>query len=522
MKPSAFDTARRLLLVLLILACSGCARNPVSHHYEITLMSNAEEIKIGKEQNKAILKLYKKYKDKKLQKYVDSIGQKLVTVAHPRPFKYHFTLIDSGEINAFAMPGGYVYINRGILTQANSEAEVASVIGHEIGHITARHHARQQVRAMGLSIGSLIATVFLGQAGIYLQRYIDLLFTGIYQSFGRGAELQADELGQQYAAKAGWDPREETKFLKTLDRLEHGRDRSVFHGFFASHPETYERIEKAEVRAGRLLSTIRKPMKVGRKDLLHRLNGVSYGNRPELGEFEDSLYRNAKFGISVRFPKDWENFSSEGIVVSRRPDTSEFVQLITAQPKKKHYLDQLTSREDYFIKLREMAEQFEDKSGWRRDSERRTVINNIPTFVTTYQLQSGLGRFYSVQGHFVIVEKNLFILLAFAPVGRETLSDYYFNRVFQSVRLLDEAEREALKPRIIRIHEVKEQETFEAIARKYYGSNKKARKIAEFNGYASALYPVPGDLLKIIVRRKETPKKGSPRKKDHKEEQPAA
>ncbi|NOY53531.1 MAG: M48 family metalloprotease [Deltaproteobacteria bacterium] len=520
MKTSAFDTARIVFLIFLILVTPDCARNPVSHHYEITLMSSAEEVTIGKEQNKAILKLYKKYNDKKLQKYIDTIGQKLVAVAHHRPFKYHFTLIDSGEINAFAMPGGYVYINRGILTQSNSEAEVASVIGHEIGHITARHHARQQVRAMGLSIGSMIATVFLGQAGIYLQRYIDLLFSGIYQSFGRQAELQADELGQEYAAAAGWDPRAETTFLKTLDRLEHGRDRSVFHGFFASHPETYERIEKAETRAGRILASARKPLKTGRKDLLRRLDGISYGNRPELGEFEDSLYRNAKFGISVRFPKDWENFSSEGIVVSRRPDTSEFVQLITAQPKKKHYLDQLTSKEDYFIKLREMAGQFEDKSGWRRNSESRTVINKIPTFVTTYQLQSGLGRFYSVQGHFIIVEKNLFILLAFVPVGQESLADYYFQKVFQSVRRLNEAEREALKPRIIRIHEVRKKETFESIAREYYGSDDKARQIAEFNGYASALYPAPGDLLKIIVRSKEVPKRGSPRndEKDKKEE----
>lgn len=507
MKPSAFDTARLLLPALLLLVLTGCAKNPVSHHYEVTLMSSAEEVKIGKDQDKAVLKLYGKYKNKELQEYVEGIGTKLVKVAHPRPFKYHFTLIDSGEINAFAMPGGYIYVTRGILTQANSEAEVAGIMGHEVGHITARHHARQQVRAMGLSIGSMIATVFLGEAGIYLQRYIDLLFTGVYQSFGRRAELQSDELGQEYAAAAGWDPRETTKFLKTLDRLDKGRDRSVFHGFFSSHPETYERIQKAEKR-GALLLAKRKNLKIGRKDLLKELDGIAYGNRPALGEFEDSLYRNAKYGLSVRFPQNWENFSSEGIVVSRRPDTSEFIQLITAQPQKKRYLEHLTSKEDYFIKLREMAEQFEDKSGWRRDSEKRTVIHDIPTYVTTYQLQSGLGRFYSVQGHFMIVEKNLFVLLAFAPVGRESLANYYFKKTFQSVRLLDEAEREALKPRVIKIHEVREKETFESIARKYYGSDEKARKIAEFNGYASALYPTPGDLLKIIVRSKEVPKGG--------------
>ncbi len=500
--PNPSKSVLSLFLALLIAFSSGCAKNPVTRRYEVTLMGTKEESRVGKEQDEAVRKLYGEYENEDLQEYIETIGSKLVESAHPRPLTYHFTVIDSAEINAFALPGGYIYITRGILAQCNSEAELAGVIGHEIGHVTARHHARQQVRGMGLQIGSLLTTVFLGEVGIYLQRYIDLLFVGVYQSFGRQAELQADELGQAYTFDAGWDPRGSTQFLKTLSSLEKGRDRTVFHGFFASHPETYERVRKSLLR-GETMVEGREPGKQEKNKFIRMLDGMPHGNRPELGELEDSIYKNAESGISIHFPESWENLSSQGTVVSRRPDESYFMQLITAQPKDKTYLEHVTSREDYFIKLRELAEKFESQKRWRRDSEERIIVHDIPTFVTTYQFQTYLGRFYTVKAHFMIVKKNLHILMAFAPVNQIHLAEYYFKQVFQNVRRLNEAEIEALQPRKLQIYEVKENDTFESISVHFYGTTEKAREIARFNGYISDLYPPPGNLLKIIVRSKK-------------------
>lgn len=502
-----------LFVSLLFVLISGCVKNPVTRRYEVTLMSAEEESRIGEEQDEAVRKLYGVHEDEALQKYVQEIGARLVESAHLRPLTYHFTVVDSAEINAFALPGGYVYLTRGILAQCNSEAELAGVIGHEIAHVTARHHAQQQVRGMGLQIGSLLTTLFLGEAGIYLQRYIDLLFVGVYQSFGRHQELQADELGQQYAFASGWDPRDSTDFLETLDRMEHGRDRTVFHGFFASHPETYERIQESITR-GEVLVEDKESGAKKRKEYLHMLEGLPFGNRPELGEFEEGLYKNGKSGISVRFSENWENFSSEGTVVSRRPNESYFMQLITTEPEDKTYLDHLTAREDYYIKLREMAEKFEDQKRWRRDSEERMIIHNIPIFATTYEFQSYLGRFYAARAHFMIVDKSLFILMAFAPVNQKHLADYYFKQVFQSVRLLDDSEIAALQPRKLEIYEVRKGDSFESIAERFYGTTERARKIAEFNGYTSSLYPSPGDALKIIVRTTGEEEESKPEKKD--------
>ncbi len=487
-------------LSLLVFLNSGCARNPVSNRLEFTLMSAQEEVRVGEEQDKAVQKLYGKVKDDKLQEYVGTIGANLVQVAHARPFTYHFTVIDSGDINAFALPGGYIYVTRGLLAQCNSEAELAGVIGHEIGHVTARHHSRQQVRAMGLQIGSLLSTVFLGEAGIYLQRYIDLIFTGIYQSFGRQGELEADQVGQEYAYTAGWDPRDMTAFLQTLDRLDSGRNRTVFHGFFASHPETYERIEQSQIRGDSMVSEESR-VKEGREEFIEMLEGLPFGNRPEHGELDENLYRNGIHGISVQFPENWETLSSEAGVVSRKPDASYFIQLITAKPKNDDYLANVTSREDHFIKLREMAGKFEEESHWARDSEERRIVNEIPTFVSTYQLQSGLGRFYTVKAHFLIARRNLFVLLAFTPVGQESLATFYFDRIFESVRLLTEEEMETLKPRKLVIYKVHETDTFESIAEEFYGTPEKARSIAALNGLHTHLNPPVGDLLKIVVRK---------------------
>ncbi|MDX1763967.1 MAG: M48 family metalloprotease [bacterium] len=501
MKRSGFTHLLSFLgLTLLVLFNTGCVRNPVNNRFEFTLMSAQEEVRVGEEQDKAVQKLYGKVKDDKLQEYVSNIGASLVQVAHARPFTYHFTVVDSGDINAFALPGGYIYVTRGLLAHCNSEAELAGVLGHEIGHVTARHHSRQQVRAMGLQIGSLLSTVFLGEAGIYLQRYIDLLFSGIYQSFGRQGELEADQVGQAYAYAAGWDPRETTAFLQTLDRLETGRNRTVFHGFFASHPETYERIDESQKR-GTTMVTDQSRVKQGRKDFLRMLEGLPFGNRPEHGELDENLYRNGVHGISVQFPRNWETLSSAGGVVSRKPDASYFIQLITAKPKNDDYLANVISREDHFIKLREMAGKFEEESHWSRNSEERRIINEIPTFVSTYNLQSGLGRFYTAKAHFFIARKNLFVLLAFTPAGQESLATFYFDKVFESVRLLTEQEMEPLKPRKLVIYEVRDSDTFESIAEKFFGTTDKARSIAALNGLHAHLNPTVGDLLKIVVRK---------------------
>jgi predicted Zn-dependent protease len=212
-------SARFLCVSLLfLLALTGCATNPATGQKEFSLVSEGQEVSMGQEGDKAVQAEYGVYDDPALNAYVDGIGKKLAAVSERPNLEWHFRVVDSPVVNAFALPGGYIYVTRGILAVCNSEAQIAGVLGHEIGHVTARHSARQitrsQLAQVGLGLGSIFVEGFspYGQAAsVGLQ----LLFL----KYSRGDETQADELGVRYASRAGYDPREIPATYSALKRL---------------------------------------------------------------------------------------------------------------------------------------------------------------------------------------------------------------------------------------------------------------------------------------------------------------
>src|SRR5690349_3393536 len=207
MKASAF--------VIVALAVSSCATNPATGKRQFSLMSEEQEISIGQEQDVQVRKEMGVYDDRELQQYVNSIGLKLAQVAERPNLPWHFTVVDVPAINAFALPGGYIYITRGILPFLQDEAQLAGVLGHEIGHVTARHAASQYSKATGAQLGLILGSVFVpgGAAAAGLgSTGLELLFL----KNGRDDEAQADGLGVRYAARAGWDPDAVPQMLTTL------------------------------------------------------------------------------------------------------------------------------------------------------------------------------------------------------------------------------------------------------------------------------------------------------------------
>ncbi len=156
---------KSLLVVPILLALSSCAKNPVSGRQDFVMMSEAQEVSIGLRQDILVKQQYRVYPSRALQEYVESVGQKVATRSHRPLLKYHYTVVDSPEINAFALPGGYIYVTRGILAYLNSEAELAAVLGHETGHVTARHGVRQQSASQAAQIGVTLASIFVPELG---------------------------------------------------------------------------------------------------------------------------------------------------------------------------------------------------------------------------------------------------------------------------------------------------------------------------------------------------------------------
>ena len=231
-----------MLLGLVNLILSGCAANPVTGKQDFVLMSEDAELSIGRQNNPKIIQQFGRYDDDALQAYVQKIGEKLAAVSHRPNLVYRFTVLDSQEVNAFALPGGYVYITRGLLAYLNSEAELAAVLGHEIGHVASRHGVRQQSAATATG---LIAAIIAASTNVRgANDALNALGTALVRGYGREHELEADGLGAEYLARAGYDPRAMLDVIRVLKNQEsfekqlakkEDREPRIYHGVFARH-----------------------------------------------------------------------------------------------------------------------------------------------------------------------------------------------------------------------------------------------------------------------------------------------
>src|SRR5258706_898970 len=256
----------RLLIAIaalaLTLTLANCAQNPVSGRANFVTMSEAQEVETGRQEDVKVRQEYRVYDDKALQQYVNAVGQRLGKASHRPTLQYSYVVVDSLEINAFALPGGYIYITRGILAYLNSEAELAAVLGHEPGHVTARHSVQQMSAGTAASVGATLLGVFVptlrNQAG---DTAINLLGNALLSGYGREHELEADKLGAEYLYRTGYDPQAMIKVIGVLKNQElfdaevaksEGREPRSYHGVFASHPDADKRLQEVVGEAGRI------------------------------------------------------------------------------------------------------------------------------------------------------------------------------------------------------------------------------------------------------------------------------
>ncbi|MBM4228838.1 MAG: peptidase M48 Ste24p, partial [Gammaproteobacteria bacterium] len=281
--------ARASGLLALVFWLAGCATNPVTGDTDFVMMSETEELAAGRAEHQEILKQYEVYDDAGLQAYVASVGQRVAAKSHRPELNYVFTVLDSPEINAFALPGGYVYITRGLMAYLNSEAELAGVLGHEVGHITARHGVRQQSASHATELGVGLLSIFVPQIGALGHQAVSLLGTALVRGYGRDQELEADRLGAEYLARTGYDPEAIISLLTVLKDQEildqqlakqEGREARAYHGVFSTHPRSDTRLAEVVGVARQLAAT---PGERQRERYLDELDGLVFGSNPAGG-----------------------------------------------------------------------------------------------------------------------------------------------------------------------------------------------------------------------------------------------
>ncbi len=329
---------RLLVPVLLFLGLTSCATNPVSGQPDLVFLTEAQEVSLGRSNDPKIRQQYGVYNDPELQAYVQRVGDRLAKKSHRPTLKYTFTVLDSEEVNAFALPGGYVYITRGIMAYIQNEAELAAVLGHEIGHVTARHGVNQYTRAMAAQIGAGVLSAVVPQLGNQLgQELLNILGNALLSGYGREDELQADRLGAEYIARTGYDPdavigvvsilKNQEEFEKKRAAAEN-REPRVYHGVFASHPSADTRLQQAvgEARKFKTGATT----KVAREDYHKHLDGVVYGDNPKEGVRRGSSFYHRDLNLAVDFPEGWKIANNPKSVAATAPGGAALLDMSAA------------------------------------------------------------------------------------------------------------------------------------------------------------------------------------------------
>lgn len=338
-----------LLLAAALLAACASVTNPVTGQRELTVMDEKTEIAEGAKAHQEVLKEYGVLNDPALQAYVSGVGQKLAASSHRAKLKWTFTVLDSPQVNAFALPGGYVYITRGIMAYLDSEAELAGVLGHEIGHVTARHGAQQATRQAGASVGVGLAT--LGGALLEMATGVPGIAqaaggvaqvgaAGLVASYSRDQELQADQLGAEYLVRNHYDPANMVEVIQVLKDQERfaadaakaaGRAPPAAPGWLASHPSSDQRLQQIRGSAKRLAAG--QPAgwdDVGRERYLKAIDGVTFGDSREQGVVRGRQFFHEPLGIAITAPQGFRivNDSEQLMLVNGARDAALVMRVV--------------------------------------------------------------------------------------------------------------------------------------------------------------------------------------------------
>ncbi|MDX8410977.1 MAG: M48 family metalloprotease [Mariprofundaceae bacterium] len=342
MSPTLSRLLNSLLLVPAAVLVAACAVNPVSKQKEFVLMSEQQELALGAEAAKLVAsQMPLLADDDPLVRYVNRVGKKVAAVSDRPNLFYRFHVVDDAAINAFALPGGYIYVNRGLLVHFNSEAELAAVLGHEIGHVTARHAVQRHSKAQAYQLGVAIASIFAPGAARAASQVSDMVAMAVIQGYGREAELQSDALSLKYIQATGYDARATIRMLETLERLDRianmekkdaGETVQQYHGAFASHPETRSRIEATVARAVGMQKGLGY---VGRQALLAAVEGYAYGDSPDQGAVIGQRFMHPKLGIQLAFPADWLLKNSNTALTAHNRKDDVYFQLTTTELQKR-------------------------------------------------------------------------------------------------------------------------------------------------------------------------------------------
>ena len=445
---------RLIALLPMLLLAAACSTNPATGKQSFTaFMSKEDELRIGAEEHPKLIKEFGgAYTDAKLRAYIRRIGLKLAGFSETRDLPYTFTILNDDKVNALALPGGYVYITRGLLALAENEAEMAGVLAHEIGHVTARHSAERYSTAMATNIGLMLLGVIGSSAGLPsgVGRIIGFGAQAALRGYSREQELEADMLAVRYMTRAGYSPDGMTSFFykmqahAELERAMEGKQGEAENNIMSTHPRTAQRINQAIGLAK--VAPVGDPV-LGRGEFLAEIDGMVFGDDPEQGVRRGRVFTHPELRIEFRVPPDFVLFNSPRQVVARGPGNSVVIFDMAADKTARH----VRSLRGY------IAETWASNLALR--GQERIDINGMEAATAEARVSTRGGprdiRLVAIRGS----EGRIFRLAFISPPAMTARLSVEFRRATWSFRRISEAEAKAIKPLKIRVVTVKDGDT---------------------------------------------------------------
>ncbi len=443
-----------LFLAVIALFAVACAVNPVSGKRQIMLMSEAQEIQIGAQYDPEVMSTFGEYKDEDLLAFIREKGTAMGKLSHRPELEYHFRILDSPVVNAFAVPGGYLYFTRGMLAQLNNEAELVGIIGHEMGHVTARHSAaqqsQQQLSQLAL-MGGMIASERFARYAQFAMQGMSLLFL----KFSRDHERESDRLGVEYSSKIGYDAHKMADFFQVLNKMNMASEQGGVPTFLSTHPNPADRYSSVHQGAAQWQDRLGySEWKVNTDNYLKMIDGMVYGEDPRQGYVDGNVFYHPELRFKFSFPRDWQ-LQNSPIQVVMAPKDGKAITVFSISRQKN---------------LKAAAQQTIDQMGLTYQGGKNTTVNGMQALVTfskqvpQYQ-SSAQEQTLAVLSYYIDYKDAIY---AFHGLSREADFKYYQNAlesIMKSFNTLNDASRINVKPKRILVKSARRSGTLaEALA----------------------------------------------------------
>ncbi|MEM9329180.1 MAG: M48 family metalloprotease [Bacteroidota bacterium] len=479
-----------LFIAATLLLSLACARNPVTGKKEFMLMSVAQEKALGASYDPQVVRQFGVYDDQRLQSFISSRGQDMARVSHRAQLPFQFRIVDSPVVNAFAVPGGYVYFTRGIMAHFNNEAEFAGVLGHEIGHVTARHSARQYSQQMLAQLGFVVGVAVSED----FRQYADLASAGLqllFMQFSRSHESQSDKLGVEYSTAVGYDAHEMANFFRTIQRLQAQSGASI-PTILSTHPDPgdrYNRVHQLALKAQS--SKKRSNLKTNRNSYLRMIDGIVYGEDPNQGYVEGGRFYHPELRFQFPVPGGWQVVNTPA-QVEMAPREGHVAVVFTLSGQQS-----LAAAEQEAIQANNLQVLSSNRVSVGGNQALETIADlNAEVRLQMLHIQYD-GRIYRFTG---LAQQQLF--------GRYQST---FDNTFRGFRSLQDPSKINREPERVRVKEVKQSGTFRSVMSSFNMPSNRHQELAILNGMELNEQVQKGTLIKVVERGSAPPRRSSPR-----------